>query len=353
MSGAEDFIAPPPLGPKLASGKWKVRIIDGDARITEERISGKEVWSMQNRRVMVDFNTKGQAIKDSRGLFGSWLGSLSNDLNLLPINYTDWRKVSNYRKEMAWKVIQKKFWFDDPTKRKKYVLSTLGCRCRDLKQRLWDAHRRNTIQEAFEPRPGLVPEDQWRELVEMQFTDKAKKMRERNIKSRSKHKMPHALGKKSFARKAHEMEEETGIEPSRSELFITSCTRSDGSFICNEARISVDKLKQVMTENIQSKAHDAFKQVFGPEQPGRVRCVGRGPTPSKYFSNSECNSSTTTEMIYIKSKIKGLADKLDVVTNAVYALIESRKQVHIQANARDENTKLKTNFHQSSSINSD
>ncbi|CAH2035461.1 unnamed protein product [Thlaspi arvense] len=152
MSGAEDFIAPPPLGPELASGKWKVRIIDGDARITEERISGKEVWSMQNRRVMVDFNTKGQAIKDSGGLFGSWLGSLSNDLNLLPINYTDWRKVSNYRKEMAWKVIQKKFWFDDPTKRKKYVLSTLGCRCRDLKQRLWDAHRRNTIQEAFESR---------------------------------------------------------------------------------------------------------------------------------------------------------------------------------------------------------
>ncbi|CAH2064673.1 unnamed protein product, partial [Thlaspi arvense] len=289
MSGAEDFIAPPPLGPELASGKWKVRIIDGDARITEERISGKEVWSMQNRRVMFDFNTKGQAIKDSG-----------------------------------------------------------GCRCRDLKQRLWDAHRRNTIQEAFESRPGLVPEDQWREFVEMQFTDKAKKMRERNIKSRSKHKMPHALGKKSLARKAHEMEEETGIEPSRSELFITSRTRSDGSFVCNEARISVDKLKQVMTENIQSEAHDAFEQVFGPEQPGRVRCVGRGPTPSKmqfvYYYRDD---------IYIKSEIKGLADKLDVVANAVYALIESRKQEHIQANARDENTKLKTNFHQSSSINSD
>ncbi|CAE5960003.1 unnamed protein product [Arabidopsis arenosa] len=155
-----DSQAPPPLGPELASGKWRVRVI----------------------------------------------GSLSNDLNILPINYTDWRKVPNYRKEMAWKVIQKKFWFDNPRRRKKYVLSALGVRCRDLKQRIWMKYRRNTIEEAFEARPGLIPEDQWKEFVEMQFTDKAK-------------------------------EEETGKEPNRAELFIASRTRSDGSLLSNEARI--------------------------------------------------------------------------------------------------------------------
>ncbi|XP_024016175.1 uncharacterized protein LOC112089662 isoform X7 [Eutrema salsugineum] len=211
------------------------------------------MWSMLNRRVMVDFNRRGRPIKDSGGLFGSWLGSLSNDLNILPINYSDWRKVPKYRKEMAWKVIQKKFWFDDPTRRKKYALSALRARCRDLKHRLWKDHRRNTLEEAFEARPGLIPEDQWKEFVEMQFTDKAKKMRERNIKSRSKHKIPHALGKKSLARKSDEMEMETGVEPNRGELFIASRTRSDGSLVCNEATISVDQLKQAMTQNIQSE----------------------------------------------------------------------------------------------------
>lgn len=35
-------------------------------------------------------------------------------------------------------------------------------------------YRRNTIEEAFEARPGLIPEDHWKEFVEMQFTDKAK-----------------------------------------------------------------------------------------------------------------------------------------------------------------------------------
>ncbi|KAL9830598.1 hypothetical protein AtNW77_Chr3g0191121 [Arabidopsis thaliana] len=52
---------------------------------------------MLNRRVMVDFNRRGQPIKDSGGLLGSWLGSLSNDLNIIPINYTDWRKVPKNR----------------------------------------------------------------------------------------------------------------------------------------------------------------------------------------------------------------------------------------------------------------
>lgn len=81
---------------------------------------------------------------------------------------------NSFRFDLTFFVFQKKFWFDDPGRRKKYVLSTLGARCRDLKQRLWKNHRRNTLEEAFKVRPGLIPEDQWKEFVEMQFTEKAK-----------------------------------------------------------------------------------------------------------------------------------------------------------------------------------
>lgn len=35
-------------------------------------------------------------------------------------------------------------------------------------------YRRNTLEEAFQAKPGLIPEDQWKEFVEIQFTDKAK-----------------------------------------------------------------------------------------------------------------------------------------------------------------------------------
>ncbi|KAG7585534.1 putative transposase Ptta/En/Spm plant [Arabidopsis thaliana x Arabidopsis arenosa] len=321
----ENLVAPPPLGPELASGKWKVHVRDLHGNITEENVSGKQLWSMQNRRVIVDFNRKGQPIKDSGGLLGSWLGSFNYDFNSLPINYTDWRKVPHYRKDMAWQVIQRKFWFDDPIRRKKYVISTLGNRCKDLKQRLWRRHRKNTLEESLVARPALVPEDQWRDFVHDQFSDKAKKMRERNIKSRSKLEIPHALGKKSLARKAHDIEEETGIEPSRAEMFIASRTRIDGSMICEEATICAEKLKEFMSQKLPGDmpSNDAVAQVFGPEHSGRVRCVGRGPTPSKYFS-SFGSTTSNLEMVEMKSKMKILEDKFDIVASALQVLIKSR-----------------------------
>ncbi|KAG7648713.1 hypothetical protein ISN45_At01g037920 [Arabidopsis thaliana x Arabidopsis arenosa] len=91
---------------ELATGKLKVHVRDLDGNITEENVSREQVWSIQNRRVIVDFNRKGQPIKDLGGLLSSWLGSFSYDLNVLPINYTDWRKVPRYMKEMAWQMIQ-------------------------------------------------------------------------------------------------------------------------------------------------------------------------------------------------------------------------------------------------------
>ncbi|CAA7023825.1 unnamed protein product [Microthlaspi erraticum] len=167
---------------------------------------------------MVDYNRRGQLIKDSGGLLGSWLGSLSCDLNILPINYTDWRKVPAYRKDMAWKVIQKKFWFDNPIKRRKYVISTLGARCKDLKRRLWKKYRRNTH--------------------------------------------------------------------------------------------------------------------FGHEHSGRVRFIGHGPTPSKYFSSLD-STSVNMEMVEFKLLVKSFVGKVDIVASALQVLIESRCK--FQVSETDEN----------------
>ncbi|CAA7015790.1 unnamed protein product [Microthlaspi erraticum] len=83
------------------------------------------------------------------------------------------------------------------------------------------------------------------------------------------------------------MEEESGLEPSRAELFIASRTRKDGSMVCEEARICVDKLKEVMNHKLPGETslkNDVVAQVFGPEHSGRVRFLGRGVTPSEYFS---------------------------------------------------------------------
>ncbi|KAG7627054.1 putative transposase Ptta/En/Spm plant [Arabidopsis thaliana x Arabidopsis arenosa] len=157
------------------------------------------------------------------------------------------------------------------------------------------------------------------------------------------------------------MEEETGKEPNRAELFIVSRTKSDESLLCNEARFTLDKLSQVMTQNIQDEAsktstesrpYDAFEQVFGYEPSGRVRCMGRGVTPSKYLLNHESMTSNT-EILEMKTRLKGLEEKLDIVTDALLVLVKSKSQFQVTASATTGNKKVKTDLHQSSSINSD
>ncbi|KAG7656608.1 hypothetical protein ISN44_As01g037070 [Arabidopsis suecica] len=56
---------------ELATGKLKVHVRDLDGNITEENVSREQVWSIQNRRVIVDFNRKGQPIKDLGVLLSS------------------------------------------------------------------------------------------------------------------------------------------------------------------------------------------------------------------------------------------------------------------------------------------
>ncbi|AAF79681.1 F9C16.19 [Arabidopsis thaliana] len=110
---------------ELATGKLKVHVRDLDGNITEENVSREQVWSIQNRRVIVDFNRKGQPIKDLGGLLSSWLGSFSYDLNVLPINYTDWRKVPRYMKEMAWQMIQEEETGIEPSRAELFISSRM------------------------------------------------------------------------------------------------------------------------------------------------------------------------------------------------------------------------------------
>ncbi|CAN8258091.1 unnamed protein product [Cochlearia groenlandica] len=165
-------------------------------------ITTRDVWKLQDRKVIFYFDEEyGQHDDDSEGLLGSWLGQFSTDVNLFPINYTDWRNVGYARKDTAWDVIQSKFWFDNPEARKNYVISLLGSRCKALKLRLWRDYKRSNPTETLENCPPNVPAYQWSDLVTTTFTEKWKKLRDRNTRSRSQHKMPHLCGRKSFPRK--------------------------------------------------------------------------------------------------------------------------------------------------------
>ncbi|KAH0903113.1 hypothetical protein HID58_042616 [Brassica napus] len=92
----EDSYCPPQFAPECNTFKWKVQIRDANGEIEEQTLTTKEVWKLQNGRVIVHFDDDcSQPDEDSGGLLGSWLGQLSNDVNLLPTDYADWKATRN------------------------------------------------------------------------------------------------------------------------------------------------------------------------------------------------------------------------------------------------------------------
>ncbi|CAN7111319.1 unnamed protein product [Brassica rapa subsp. narinosa] len=175
-----DFSCPPQFALECNTFKWKVQIranVHANGEIEEQMLTTKEVWKLQNRRVIVHFDEDcGQPDEDSGGFLGSWLGQLSNDVNLLPIDYADWRVFAPHRKDKAWDIILK---------------------------------------------------------------------------------------------------DQTGRTPCRAELFIASRKKSDGTFVCEEAKSRADELTLLMSENlsversnITASLDDEYSKVFGQERSG-------------------------------------------------------------------------------------
>ncbi|XP_019101798.1 PREDICTED: uncharacterized protein LOC104793861 [Camelina sativa] len=328
------YSSPPRLAQECKSYKWKIQLIDHDNNIEDQMLTTKDVWKLQDRKVIVHFDEdSGQPDEDSGGLLGSWLGQLSTDVNLLPINYSDWRLFSSHKKAKAWEVIQNKFWFDDPETRKDYVIGVLGSRCKDLKLRLWREYKQNDQAQTLENRPTDIPEDQWHDFVTTRFTDKWRRVRDRNIKSRSNHTMPHSCGRKSFARKRREIKNVTGKTPCRAEFFIETRKKSDGNFVTEEAKRHADELRILMTQNpstqvtsnMPASLDDEYSQVFGPERSGRVRCVGRGPTPSKFFKRSTAarTEAENAEVVQMRTKMASLENNVKNLTGILQQLLST------------------------------
>ncbi|KAH0893354.1 hypothetical protein HID58_055783, partial [Brassica napus] len=71
----------------------------------------------------------------------SWIGQLSNDVNFLHINYSDWRLVNPHIKNKAWEVIQVTHNIFIIQMRKSFVMGALGSRCKDVKLHLWKEYK--------------------------------------------------------------------------------------------------------------------------------------------------------------------------------------------------------------------
>uniref|UniRef100_A0A0D3C0J5 Uncharacterized protein n=2 Tax=Brassica oleracea TaxID=3712 RepID=A0A0D3C0J5_BRAOL len=110
--------------------------------------------------------------------------------------------------------------------------------------------------------------------------------------------MPHVCGRKSLSRRRNEIEALTML-------------LSQNPHATNNAPASLD---------------DVYAQVFGPERPGRVHCLGRGPTPLKLVRRSTVTTQDIENsgmVVELKTQVKELSDQVKGMTTFIQQIIST------------------------------
>ncbi|XP_027773731.1 uncharacterized protein LOC114077625 [Solanum pennellii] len=110
-----------------------------------------------------------------------------------------------------------------------------------------------------------------------------------NSQNRKKQKWRHRMGPINYARVrvALRAAKDNNEEPSKPEIFITTRNKT-GKEIQADTQVAIAELQN--RQNSGETADDAFRAVFGREQPGRVRCYGRLVTTISLKKDEEINN---------------------------------------------------------------
>ncbi|WZZ64977.1 hypothetical protein YC2023_076347 [Brassica napus] len=101
-------------------------------------------------------------------------------------------------------------------------------------------------------------------------------------------------------------------------------------FVKKQRVVRLDELTLLMSENlsversnITASLNDEYSKVFGPERSGRVRCLGRGPTPSKLLkmSNTPNLEASNSEVFELKSQVSGLQSQVQNSAGMIQQLV--------------------------------
>ncbi|KAH0724866.1 hypothetical protein KY284_000731 [Solanum tuberosum] len=111
---------------------------------------------------------------------------------------------------------------------------------------------------------------------------------EENSKNRKQQQWRHRTGPINFARVCVALcaTKENNEGPSQPEMFITTRTKMEKE-IQADTQVAITELQN--RQNIGETADDAFRAVFGKEQPGRLRCYGKSVTTSSLKEDEETN----------------------------------------------------------------
>ncbi|KAK6147875.1 hypothetical protein DH2020_018787 [Rehmannia glutinosa] len=289
---------------KKARIAWEVDVMSEEGTMRKKKMKTIEVWSLpSDERIIVPLDEYDVPICDAAALLTGILAELAQLTSSFPINYTDWRHVPDqYKEDIFSKTIMPKFHFQDEEKVKEWIFKNIVKKWKDFKSKLWDEFYDPSLSrdELISNCPTGIHRDQWSSFVIYRLSEKSMEMCRKNAASRKCQTIPHTSGSKSFARRRAEMEIELGRKVGRSEVWLDTHKKKDGTYVNEAAKNISEKVVREMGQNSYSRSQlvshdDALGKVFGKEHPGRVRGMGFGPSPSNVFKSSTSRVNTTLD----------------------------------------------------------
>nr|GEV41634.1 hypothetical protein [Tanacetum cinerariifolium] len=234
----------------------------------------KTIWNLKSHeKVVVTFNELAQPIGDEANELTKFLGTLVRMSKHIGIEYEEWRKVPDIKKEDLWSIVKKKIVFEpaETTEIKDWIMTDMSTK--------WKTWKHELKKSSYDS--SLTVD----EIMALQTDDRV------DIGNRSKSDEPHITGSKSFA---HLCDEETqknnGVPPSRGGMYCLTRTYQDGRVVNAKAGKVVKAIKtmgesstaqETRTDGSPFWIDDDLAKVKGRERGGNVRCVGKFPAAKK------------------------------------------------------------------------
>ncbi|XP_073025116.1 uncharacterized protein [Primulina eburnea] len=291
---------------------------------TRGRTVMRDVHSLgPNDLLVVRFNERGQPYGEMQPTLSNFVGTIARNGNLLPLSFLDWRKIPKNRLDLAWGSVTARFCI--PTRHRNIVMQIMGAAWRrwrtEVKATSYDPNIPFDELLQIRPVPHKLTPEVWETLCD--YWKKNERTSKINRENAHKKQRIHAQGRINIPTLEDKFFQENGVKPTRIELLELSCRskKKGGAPIDDEAIRHEALLNEAVKRHLQDmpegtdprQVHEqAFREVFGPEHSGRVRCLGAGALPSQVFpeqyKRSHCQGYDTASDV--TEKFKEMEEKI-------------------------------------------
>ncbi|XP_058075843.1 uncharacterized protein LOC131224348 [Magnolia sinica] len=196
-------------------------------------------------RIKVSISPIGEITADNKNQFTSFLGNVVR--THCSIAYKNWRLVLGTIKDNVWSTILAKYDVDDSDNCKSVIIKRANDMWKDWKNRLRGSVLDMYANDGDKKKncPNGIKLKDWVKFVDFKSTEEAKSRREKGNESRREMKFPHMTGRRGSARTTELIQQKNpDTQITRTELFLATHTRSDGSFPSQELSITMEKNKR-------------------------------------------------------------------------------------------------------------